>query len=72
MKERKSVQKLVLNKSTVSNLDVLSREAQRDILAAYKGCWENLWTLYYCKLIWTGDQKPETYDCNNPTVRHGK
>ena len=70
MKEQKSVKKLKLNKETVSNLDVLSREDQRDVKAAFLACWENLWTLYYCKLIWTGDQKPETVDCNTTTVKH--
>jgi len=68
MKEEKSIKKLALKKATVSNLDVLTREAQHNIKAAYKGCWENLWTLYYCDLIWTGDQKPETADCNDTTV----
>jgi hypothetical protein len=55
MKEKKTLKKLTLNKETVANLEILSREAQAEVKGAYKACWENLWTAYYCRLIWTGD-----------------
>lgn len=43
--------KLKLNKRTVSNL---SRAELSSIKAGYRGCWENLWTMYYCDVIYTG------------------
>lgn len=60
MKHYEGLKKLALNKETVSNLDILTREAQREIAAgnAYSDCWENLWTMYYCDVIWTG-KEPE-------------
>ncbi|MDQ1350074.1 MAG: hypothetical protein QG657_375 [Acidobacteriota bacterium] len=44
--------KLKLNKRTVSNL---SRADLSGIKAGVqRGCWENLWTMYYCDVIYTG------------------
>jgi hypothetical protein len=44
--------KLRLNKQTVSNL---SRSDLSDIKAGGQpGCWENLWTWYYCDVVYTG------------------
>ncbi len=66
MKTKKSLQKLVLNKETISNLEVLTRQEMAEVDGMHKACWENLWTLYYCRLIWTGDA-PET-----DPIGHGK
>lgn len=43
--------KLKLNKRTVSNL---SRKELSDIKGGYRGCWENIFTMYYCDVIYTG------------------
>lgn len=59
MKNSKDLKKLILNKETISNLEVLSKELQQDIKAGYKACWENLWTAYYCDKIWTGKDPEE-------------
>jgi hypothetical protein len=53
--EEKPKKKLVLNKQTISTLD--SKELS-EIKAGYDACWENLWTLYYCKVVYTGP-RPE-------------
>jgi hypothetical protein len=45
----------VLNKQTISTLD--SKELS-EIKAGNDACWENLWTLYYCKVVYTGP-RPE-------------
>ncbi|MCU0285398.1 MAG: hypothetical protein MUF15_03260 [Acidobacteria bacterium] len=45
---------LKLNKQTISDL---SREELSNIKAAEKACWENLWTVYYCDVIYTGSQQ---------------
>lgn len=51
------MKKLKLNKRTVSNL---SRTDLSDIKAGVqRGCWENLWTLYHCDVIYTGDPQPD-------------
>jgi hypothetical protein len=43
--------KLKLNKQTVSDL---SRDELSNIKAgAQKGCWENIWTLYSCDVVYT-------------------
>jgi hypothetical protein len=63
MKEKKTLKKLELKKETVANLNILTRKEMSEVEGAFRACWENLWTLYYCTLIWTGDQKPETVDC---------
>ncbi len=57
MKNSKDLKKLVLNKETISNLEILSSEFQQGIKAGYKACWENLWTAYYCDKIWTGKDR---------------
>jgi hypothetical protein len=57
--EQKSVKKLVLKKETVSNLEILSREELNDVKAAFDPCWENLYTVYYCRLIRTGGKPAE-------------
>lgn len=44
------VKKLKLNKQTVSNL---SRDELSNIKAGEKACWENLWTVYYCDIVYT-------------------
>jgi hypothetical protein len=50
--------KLRLNKQTVSNL---SRTDLSDIKAGgQRGCWENLWTLYYCDVVYTGAPQTES------------
>jgi hypothetical protein len=50
--EEKPKKKLVLNKQTVSTL--ASKELSEIKAGACDPCWENLWTLYYCKVIYTG------------------
>jgi len=50
--------KLTLNKSTVAHL---TGEEQQHILAGAEdipACWENLWTIYHCNVIYTGDVDP--------------
>lgn len=50
--------KLILNKTTVSTL---TDEKQKSILAGaaeIPPCWENLWSLYHCDVIYTGDKDP--------------
>jgi hypothetical protein len=43
--------KLELNKQTVSNL---TDHQLNEIKAGQQpACWENLWTLYYCDIVWT-------------------
>ena len=65
MKEKKTLKKLTLNKETVANLEILSREAQAEVKGAYDGCWENLYTLYYCRLIYTGEKPTKTNTAND-------
>ena len=44
--------KLRLNKQTVSNL---SRNDLNNVKAGgQQACWENLWTMYYCNVVYTG------------------
>lgn len=60
--------KLKLNKRTVSNL---SRNDLSDIKAGgQKGCWENLWTVYECDVVYTGTPPIEPVDGKavNPIV----
>ncbi|MCK4760608.1 MAG: class I lanthipeptide [Candidatus Aminicenantes bacterium] len=49
------VKKLELKKETIARL---TPEELSEIKAGYKACWENLWSLYYCGVIWTGDVRP--------------
>lgn len=42
--------KLKLNKQTVSDL---SRDELSKIKAGEAGCWENIWTLYWCDVVYT-------------------
>lgn len=42
--------KLKLNKQTVSDL---SRKELSQIRAGEKACWENLWTMYNCDVVYT-------------------
>jgi len=47
------MKKLELKKETIASL---TKKEMNDIKAGkYEGCWENLWTIYYCAYIWTGD-----------------
>lgn len=47
--------KLELNKQTVSNL---SKDQLNSIKAGKcDPCWENLWTLYHCDVIYTGEME---------------
>ncbi|MCX6583869.1 MAG: class I lanthipeptide [Candidatus Aminicenantes bacterium] len=56
--------KLKLNKRTVSNL---SREDLSDIKAGgQRGCWENLWTMYYCEIVYTGAPQTDALPANLP------
>ena len=59
MKEKKTLKKLELKKETVANLDILTRKEMSKVEGAYKACWENLWTVYYCAVIWTGKEETE-------------
>ena len=49
------VKKLNLNKQTIANL---KRQELSDIRAGndrqQRACWENLWTLYHCDVVYTG------------------
>jgi hypothetical protein len=47
--EEKTKKKLVLNKQTVSTLT--AKELSK--VKAGIACWENLWTLYHCDVIYT-------------------
>jgi len=47
--------KLELNKQTIDNLTKDDLQEIRAGKAKYEPCWENLWTLYYCKVMYTGD-----------------
>lgn len=42
--------KLTLKKETIADL---TRDELSQIKAGYLPCWENLYTLYYCKLFCT-------------------
>ncbi len=47
-------QKFDLNKKTICNL---SRADLNEIAAGLNkndGCWENLWTVYHCDVVYTG------------------
>lgn len=48
--EEKPKKKLVLNKQTVSTL--ASKELI-EIKAGVNPCWENLWTIYHCDVVYT-------------------
>jgi len=43
------MKKLELKKKTIANL---TTEEMR-VVKAGKGCWENLWTLYHCDVVYT-------------------
>lgn len=49
MKESKT-KKLNLGKQTISNL---TTKELKETKAGLKPCWENLWTLYHCDVIYT-------------------
>lgn len=49
--------KLKLNKKTVSDL---TRNELAQIRAGEAACWENLWTLYYCQVVYTYVPPPPT------------
>jgi len=56
--------KLNLNKRTVANL---SRNDLSDIKAGgQKGCWENIWTLYNCDVVYTGAPPTDLLQPNPP------
>ena len=53
MKES-TVKTLKLNKQSISNLD---NKEMKNVKAGV-ACWENLWTLYHCDVVYT--RGPET------------
>lgn len=55
MKENQSNKKLVLKKETVAHLDNDKMAKIRG--GEHTGCWENLWTLYHCGVIYTKKDK---------------
>ncbi|MCP5047941.1 MAG: hypothetical protein GY940_12265 [bacterium] len=65
--EKQDKKKLELNKQTVAHL---SQEELSEIKAGkFTKCWENLWTLYYCGLVWTGlepNPEPDPDDKTTP------
>lgn len=65
---QKLTKKLVLNKRTIV---VLTKDEQEDIRAGYKACWENLWTWYWCRYLWTGDLPEDTDGCPEEIVGQG-
>lgn len=67
-KKRNLKKKLAVKKETVSNLgnsevEGLSTKEMNELKAAknFTACWENLWTIYFCRLVWTGDSKTRRY-----------
>jgi hypothetical protein len=66
MKTKKDLHKLVLNKETVSHLQILTTEEMRRVGGKdnYEACWENMWTVYHCKYIWTGTATEEVVEYN--------
>lgn len=49
------MKKLELNKKTIAGVNWQElKKIKAGGEAAFKACWENLWTLYYCDLIYTG------------------
>lgn len=60
MKNPKKVQaakKLELNKQTIANLT--KEELLHIIAGKHDACWENLWTLYHCDVMYTGPPDTE-------------
>lgn len=54
------MKKLELKKRTIANL---SKTEMSEIKAGgFAACWENLWTLYYCDIVCTG----ESFDPRKP------
>jgi natural product precursor len=52
-KRIQSGRKLELNKNTIANL---TGKEMKEIKGGRKDpCWENLWTLYYCDVVYTGE-----------------
>jgi hypothetical protein len=47
--------KLELNKQTIDDLTKDDLQEIRAGKAKYEPCWENLWTLYHCNVMYTGD-----------------
>jgi natural product precursor len=44
------MKKLELKKRTVANL---TKQEMSEIKGGYRACWENLWTLYNCDVVYT-------------------
>jgi len=52
-KRIQSGRKLELNKNTIANL---TGKEMKEIKGGRKDpCWENLWTLYHCDVVYTGE-----------------
>jgi hypothetical protein len=70
MKNSKKVlnaKKLELNKQTIVNL---TNEELEDIKAGkHDPCWENLWTLYHCDVMYTGPPDTEPLQQEAAVVR---
>jgi len=43
------MKKLELKKNTIANLTT----QEMSVIKAGKACWENLWTLYHCDVVYT-------------------
>jgi hypothetical protein len=46
---------LVINKVTVSDLSRVELSDIKAGAAMQQPCWENLWTIYHCDVMYTGD-----------------
>lgn len=44
------MKKLELKKRTIANL---TNEEMKEVKGGLKACWENLWTLYHCDVVYT-------------------
>lgn len=53
------MKKLEFKKQTIANL---SKHEMNEIKAGFVACWENLWTVYHCGVVCTG----ESYDPRKP------
>lgn len=49
----KPTDKLELNKQTIS--DLTTKELSDIKAGGQDPCWENIWTLYHCDVMYTGD-----------------
>lgn len=52
MKKKSTDKNLALNKQTISHLT--DRELHEIKGGSQEPCWENLWTLYNCDVVYTG------------------